>query len=29
VGYLGVTNREKKGLITEWVRAVRAAAGTA
>jgi len=25
VGYLGMTNREKKALLTEWVRAVRAA----
>jgi len=29
VGYLGMTNREKKALLTEWVRAVRTAAGTA
>jgi hypothetical protein len=29
VGYLGVTNREKKAVLTEWVRAVRAALGTA
>jgi hypothetical protein len=28
-GYLGVTNRQKKTLLTEWVRAVRAAAGKA
>jgi len=25
VGYLGITNREKKDLLTEWVRAVREA----
>jgi hypothetical protein len=29
VGYLGVTNRDKKAVLAEWVRAVRAAAGTA
>lgn len=28
-GYLGVTNREKKAQITEWVRAVREGAGAA
>lgn len=27
VGYLGVTNREKKAVLTEWVRAVRGAVG--
>jgi hypothetical protein len=27
LGYLGVANREKKVLVSEWVRAVRAAAG--
>lgn len=27
VGYLGVTNREKKSLLAEWVRAVREGAG--
>ena len=29
VGYLGMTNREKKALLTEWVGAVRTAAGAA
>jgi hypothetical protein len=29
VGYLGLTNREKKALLTEWVGAVRAATGAA
>ena len=29
VGYLGMTNREKKALLAEWVSAVRTAAGTA
>jgi hypothetical protein len=27
VGYLGVTNREKKAVLSEWVRAVREAVG--
>lgn len=29
VGYLGATNRDKKAVLTEWVRAVRSAAGAA
>ena len=29
LGYLGVVNREKKAQVSEWVRAVRAAAGVA
>jgi hypothetical protein len=29
LGYLGVVNRQKKALVSDWVRAVRAAAGPA
>lgn len=29
VGYLGATNREKKAVVAEWVRTVRATLGTA
>ena len=29
LGYLGVVNREKKALVSEWVRAVRVAAASA